>query len=237
MLRAKSLITIIAVIFNYLGLPRSGKTSLRRRITGEIENIMKARQKGETEQPSTGVLEDGGQVLIKPSCLELGTIRSKIWSVIKNLGDEANMLNQFFHQIATESPTIADKPADKIDSASLNTSYRIVYHRPTFFERLFRRKKKSARAEAKVPSKDDEHEKVSDNKDALLATAGDDADEMFSIIREAMATDKFDEIKYLLEDTILLINNDTGGHAEFLDLQAALVQGPSFNLLFSRLGR
>lgn len=33
----------------------------------------------------------------------------------------------------------------------------------------------------------------------------------------------------------MIINHDTGGHAEFLELQAALVQGPSFNLLFSRL--
>ena len=64
----------------------------------------------------------------------------------------------------------------------------------------------------------------------------EDIDEvMFSVINEAMETEDWDKVKYLLEDTILVINTDTGGHAEFLDLQASLVQGPSFNLLFSRL--
>ena len=50
-----------------------------------------------------------------------------------------------------------------------------------------------------------------------------------------MKEDDWDQIKYILDDLILLINTDTGGQAEFLDLQASLVQGPSFNLLFSRL--
>ena len=59
--------------------------------------------------------------------------------------------------------------------------------------------------------------------------------EMLSIIKEAMESNRDEVVKYLLEDTILISNNDTGGHAEFLDLHAALVQGPSFNLLFSRL--
>ena len=43
------------------------------------------------------------------------------------------------------------------------------------------------------------------------------------------------ETEYLLDDLTLLINTDTGGHGEFLDLQASLVQGPSLNLLFSQL--
>ena len=55
------------------------------------------------------------------------------------------------------------------------------------------------------------------------------------MIRDAMEAENWDEVKYLLEDLILLVSTDTGGQAEFLDLHASLVQGPSFNLLFSRL--
>ena len=44
-----------------------------------------------------------------------------------------------------------------------------------------------------------------------------------------------DRLKYELEGAIMLINTDTGGHTEFLDLHASLVHGPSFNLLFSKL--
>ena len=56
-----------------------------------------------------------------------------------------------------------------------------------------------------------------------------------NVIIEAMKEGAFDKVKSFFDDVIMLINTDTGGQAEFLDLHAALVQGPSFNLLFSRL--
>ena len=62
-----------------------------------------------------------------------------------------------------------------------------------------------------------------------------DFEEVFSVINDGMETEDWDEVKYILEDLTLLISTDTGGQAEFLDLHASLVQGPSFNLLFSRL--
>ena len=71
--------------------------------------------------------------------------------------------------------------------------------------------------------------------EAASKVAEGDIDEMFSIIGEAMEEDQWDAVQYLLEDIILLIHTDTGGQAEFMDLHASLVQGPSFNLLYSRL--
>ena len=62
-----------------------------------------------------------------------------------------------------------------------------------------------------------------------------DIEEMLGTINQALEMEDWDKVKYLLDDMVLLINTDTGGQAEFLDLQASLVQGPSFNLLFSRL--
>ena len=53
---------------------------------------------GEYEQPSTGVVEDGGQVIIRRDvCSDLATInqQEKIWSLLKEKGEEANMLYQF----------------------------------------------------------------------------------------------------------------------------------------------
>ena len=62
-----------------------------------------------------------------------------------------------------------------------------------------------------------------------------DIEAMISVINDGMEKDDWDKIEYILDGLILLINTDTGGQAEFLDLHASLVQGPSFNLLFSRL--
>ncbi len=212
---------------------------------GEIENIRSARLRGEIEQPSTGILEDGGQVLIKPSCLEMGAIRSKIWSVLKNLGDEANMLNQFFYQMVIKSLTIPDEPStDEMStkpstepsaeeaSVLVDTSSPILEEKHPFWKRIFRRKK-IPKAEVAPPTTDED--KATASRVSPTESDDEDADELLSIIREAMDLDYWEEVQYLLEDTILLINNDTGGHAEFLDLQASLIQGPSFNLLFSRL--
>ena len=51
----------------------------------------------------------------------------------------------------------------------------------------------------------------------------------------AMSSSDWESPKCELEDIILLSSADTGGHAEFLDMHPALINGPSFNLLFSRL--
>jgi hypothetical protein len=55
-----------------------------------------------------------------------------------------------------------------------------------------------------------------------------------SLFRKAMNTD-WTRVKCALEDIILLSSADTGGHTEFLDMHAVLINGPSFNLLFRRL--
>ena len=63
----------------------------------------------------------------------------------------------------------------------------------------------------------------------------DDIDATFSIITESVRAGDRGSIECLLDSLTILINTDTGGQGEFLDLQASLVQGPSLNLLFSRL--
>ncbi len=269
------------VRINHIGLPRSGKTCFRRRLMGEIVNIMLARLAGEpSEQPSTGVAEDGGQVIIRHTCKDVCAIRAKVWSTLKDLGDEANVINQFIYEAVQESSPAASQHSVALSSdsscdgsvASLTSRSTLVVSpsvnpsgagvsismktgslsispstatasttssslsinpstdtpanaspstpRQSWWKRLF--KKRSRTIPIVIPT--------------VIAEEEDDIDEgMFSVINEAMEAEDWDQVKYLLEDTTLVINTDTGGHAEFLDLQASLVQGPSFNLLFSRL--
>ena len=49
-------------------------------------------------QVPAGVAEAGGQVLIRSVCSDLATIQSRDWSFLKNLGDEANLLDQVINQ-------------------------------------------------------------------------------------------------------------------------------------------
>lgn len=49
------------------------------------------------------------------------------------------------------------------------------------------------------------------------------------------SSSNWEKVKCKLENTTLLSSADTGGHAEFLDMHPALINGPSFNLLYWRL--
>ena len=56
------------------------------------------------------------------------------------------------------------------------------------------------------------------------------------LLKKALESDfDWETAKGKLEDMILLNTADTGGHVEFLDMHAALINGPSFYLIFSRL--
>ena len=59
--------------------------------------------------------------------------------------------------------------------------------------------------------------------------------DILSAFQKAMESEDCDKVKHCLENSILLNNRDTGGHDEFLDLQATLLQGSSLNLFFRRL--
>ena len=205
-----------------MGLPRSGKTSFRRRIMGEILNILMAIARGEKEQSSTGVAEAGGQVFIRnKTSLDIGTVSSKVWSVLEDLEEEAGMLGQVLYQAVHGSCSTSAGFSDSEDSASPNPS-------------------KSSADGATKPTKASVKQSLWKFFTTLTRSSPPqipeaDIEEMFSTIHQAMETEDWDKVKYLLDDMILLINTDTGGQAEFLDLQASLVQGPSFNLLFCRL--
>ena len=63
----------------------------------------------------------------------------------------------------------------------------------------------------------------------------DDIGKIFSSFQEAMDKEDWDTIKYLLEDTMYLINTDTGGQTQFLDLMSRFLMGPALNLIVRRL--
>ena len=191
---------------------------------GEILNILMAKEKGEKFQRSTGIAEAGGQVFIRSMCTSFGIIQSKVWDILKDFGEEASMLNQFIFQAVKESHSTASADSTPVKSVRpVRPSPSKPYvpaggasfqpKRPKWkgFLSLFDKK-----SSGKAPSKKD-------------------MEETFSVINEAMKDDEWDKVKYLLEDLIMLINTDTGGQGEFLDMQASLVLGPSLNLLYRRL--
>ena len=60
-------------------------------------------------------------------------------------------------------------------------------------------------------------------------------DDILASFQDAVYKEDWDTVKYLLDDTIYLINTDTGGQTEFLDLMSHFLMGPALNLIISRL--
>ena len=81
---------------NFVGLPRSGKSSTLQRLIGKMLNLMKANLLAEI--PSTGVAERN-QAFIRKISKCFGFISKSQWSST-DLAGETGVLNQFFHQLA-----------------------------------------------------------------------------------------------------------------------------------------
>ncbi len=59
--------------------------------------------------------------------------------------------------------------------------------------------------------------------------------EKFLEFKELIKNESKEEAKLLLKDIIILLNSDTGGQTEFLEMLAPLILGPSLYLLYHRL--
>ena len=195
---------------------------------GDITNLKIARLKG-VRFSSTGAAEEGGQIIIKTMTSNIGTIQHRTWSALKKLLWEVEILDQLFENITITTQSAASSakastkpvlPDDPVQSGSDPPQQQSQSEPMTSKE---------------IPEK--HPQPTMDDKDVDMPTDSDmPTEEVFSIIQEAMQDEEqWEAVKYILEETTLLINTDTGGQAEFMDLHGALVQGPSFNLLFSRL--
>ena len=234
-IEGKITVGIRAVRFNNIGLPRSGKTSFRRRLMGEIINILRAMSWSGKVESSTGIAESSIQI-IRTVCLELGAILStKEWVTIKDFKEEICMLNQLIHQVTLTFPTSDDIATDheavSVPHDSLEARHADAPNVASV----------PGNITAPIPINASElnfsleTDTTSKTRSTSIKLGDDDVEEMFSSMNKAMEESDWVKVKYLLEDLILIINTDTGGQAEFLDLHASLVSGPSFNLFFSRL--
>ena len=214
-------VVIRAVRLNYIGLPRSGKTYFRRRLMKEIKNILEAYHKGQKEQPSTGVAESVGQILVLSKMSHaICAIVSKEWTALKDPEDESRMIIKLINNIITSKPASSgvpqSVPSDQQESTSASFSQSVVVDSES----------------TSINSSVDESSAASASP--TKANEDDIGDNFLSLVSQSIESGDKD-LHELLEDMTLLINTDTGGQAEFLDLNSSLVDGPSLNLLFHKL--
>ena len=228
----------------FVGPSRLGKTTARRRLTGEIIDINSS---GESEQISTGVVETGHSIVVRNISHTTAVVTPSEWSATKDLTHEARILLQFFYLTKSSDGT---NDQEVIDSGSilppqaehLNIKYQSTISR---FKKMVKRNvvrffRKNFGIKKRVKTTDSfmEEERIhnantdSESKIDLVMTDN----EIFEFFQEA-ATTNWEEVKFLLENTALLNMSDTGGQPEFMDMLPALMVGPALYLLFCKLNQ
>ena len=225
-INTKDVLELLFLKILFSGPPRQGKTSARRRLQGEIVDLMSA---GEADlvQPSTGAVESEPSVIVK---LVSRTTVYPMWHAVKSLEEEAGML---LHNLAGEMTT-KNAPTTTPDSAKDVRPVEVVgaeegtavtptiaspevIQRPQsgFFNKMFS-KLKSLRLKQPMKSQ------PSDNP------------EIIHLFEEAFECPVYwEDVKHSFRTYTQV--EDTGRHPELMDMLPALALGPALCLVFFNL--
>ena len=208
-----------------LGAPRLGKTTMRRRLTGEIDDISSS---GEGEQPSTGIVESGCSVVIRNLSSTTALITESEWLATKDLTEETCAILQYFYSHISEKKAVQSTP-EVSDTAPIAKRVRVEENNET----------------GDSDSASVENVDTLKTESTLLVHVSSDNESYspppqykFSIpemIRNAVSPACWREITQVCRDTAFLNIGDTGGQPEFMDMQPALTVGPALYLFFCKL--
>ena len=204
-----------------------GKTSLLRRLIGEIVDIISAAES--SEQPSTGTVESAHMV-IRNLSITTAVMTPGNWSSIKGLSEEARMLLQFFYQ--TNSITASEAAIASTEIPHLPKIVEVLSHSDFVgVSSLEENDKTKGMSEVEDEShKANTQDEASVSHDDINYATG-----IYDMFMKAMASNDWKQVKYTLEYTALINIEDTGGQPEFMDMLPALVIGPSLYFIFCRL--
>ena len=206
-----------------LGAPRLGKTTARRRLTGEIDDI---KSSGEGVQPSTGAVESAPSIVVRNLSSTTALVTPTEWVASKDLTDEARMLIQFFYSHVQEKQGSASASAVDFRSTDLSSTppkSETGGKSKSKGNRFFKRKAKKAPIKIPTPT-----EQVNKHQAQALA-------EVAELFRNAVDPKYWNDVKHLFKNSAFLKMEDTGGQPEFMDMLPALTIGPALYLLFCKL--
>ena len=230
--------------FLFFGPPQTGKTSTRRRLVGEIQNLAK---EPVPVQASTGTAEHYDVIvkLVEDKITTSTTVITKSeWSTVKalfgkdinnhetDLDEELRLLYQFIYGNAPPSEKrSSDIHPDVMDEATTGQS-------------------PAVQAKSHVVQTNSNTDEINSSTSILQQVSSDrgpgygmDAKEMEEIEKAFEAFDKVlhtprqEQLKVLLDGTVLVNMVDTGGQPAFLEMLPALTVGPALYLIFFRLSQ
>ena len=221
----------------FFGPPRTGKTSMRRRLVGEIQNLAK-----KPVQASTGVAEVY-DVVIKPvedkTTSSTTVITKSKWSTVKALQGKGKSTHE------TDLDEELRILYRLINGADLTIEKSFPVHDP-----IDKKKDKDEVTNQQSPTTNTilsvESPKVANPNALILQDAPSDGEllsiqeleeieKAFEAFVKVLNTPRQEELKVLLDGTMLMNMIDTGGQPAFLEMLPALTMGPALSLIFFRL--
>ena len=247
----------VAISLKYLkvlffGPPRTGKTSMRRRLVGEIQNLS-----SEPVQASTGTAEAYDVIvkLVEDKITTSTTVVTKSkWSTVKavlgkekcphetDLDEELRILYQIINGVVLTTKRRSPVP-DPVDEKETQDEVAKQQHPARLTKdnilspvlRLFK-SSKAVKINPK-PSVLPEDSSVEEPGYGLSAKEFEEIEMAFAAFRKVFHAPGQGELKLLLDGTILMNMVDTGGQPAFLEMLPALTVGPALYLIFFRLNQ
>ena len=222
--------------FLFFGPPRSGKSSTRRRLIKEIENLSKLGG----PSVSTGVAETNDIIIKKLTSEPAAIVGSQWWSMKRSKeGTQLDVyaerdlgyIAQLFYQLISRgsistTPTTSSEPIPVQDSNQHSQS-----ETPNDTDIV-------SASTTTGSTKQDEQPDNGTEVNALLRlsdTEKSEIDDAFKKLTKILQSDSPEDLKRLLEDLTMINMTDVGGQPAFLDMLPALTIGPALYLLFFRL--
>ena len=225
------------------GPPRSGKTSLRRRLIGEIINLIDQA----TVQPSTGAV-DAHNVVVKLTEEKMtssaAVISETTWRAVgkggaddTDLDEELHLLYQFISEgivglpnVDTAEPRPSASESVQEVQESINTANTDNDKGP--LENMPKPSQEAIIANATVT----EVQSMMVSQQTLSEFEMKEIESAFEAFNNALKSCAGrQQLKVLLEKTILLNMVDTGGQPAFIEMLPMLTIGPALYLIFLRL--
>ena len=229
-------LTLRYLKFLFLGPPRSGKTSARRRLVQEIVNLDSEREPDGKRKPSksTGAAETNDVVIKKLVCESAEIVNSTWKSIHKSQEGSSSTANQqegeltqlarWFYRVianAKERGNDAKESGDgkNVVQRDVHNTYNPTSNDPGESD-------SSSAAESKPPELPDSHSNDSEDLDIKAAL-----EELSGILQ----SDSPVELEQVLKELIMISMVDVGGQPALMEMLPSLTIGPALYFLFFRL--